>query len=197
MNESRQWPSRPGARLLKAAEAEAWRDGFALLEAARGEAERVRTELGQVREEARHAGFQAGQEQGRQQAARYLLETQADVDRYLAALEPALADLALGIARQVLTDLTPDVGLARRTQQALSAFRREQALTLWVPQDRVAGLRDALDEVSALRLSVEGSADLSGDEARLVGPAGQVDLGLDSQLALIRQALLPPAESAP
>jgi type III secretion protein L len=197
MNQARQWPSRPGARLLKAAEADAWRDGFALLEAARGEAERMRGELAQVREEARQAGFQAGEEEGRQQAARQLLETQADINRYLAALEPALADLALAIARQVLTELAPDVSLARRTRQALSAFSREQALTLWVPQDRVAGLREALDEVSAQRLRVEGSADLSGDEARLVSPAGQVDLGLDSQLALIRQALLPPAEPAP
>jgi len=195
MSDSQPWPTRPGARLLKAAEAAAWREGFALLEAARGEAERVHAELAQLREEARGAGFRAGVEEGRQQAARHLLETSAEVDRYLAALEPALAELALGIARQVLHDLAPDASLARRTRQALGEFRQEQALTLWVPLDRVAALRDALGELPAHRLGVEGSVELAGDEARLVGPAGRIELGLDSQLELIRQALLPPGES--
>lgn len=197
MSDTQSWPSRPGARLLKAAEAEAWRDGFALLAAARDEAERVHAELAQLREQARQAGFRSGEEAGRQQAARHLMETQAEVDRYLATLEPALAELALGIARQVLDDLAPDASLARRTRQALGDFRQEQALTLWVPLEQVAALRDALGELPAQRLSVEGSTELSGDAARLVGPAGQVELGLTAQLELIRQALLPPLEPAP
>lgn len=190
-------PMRPGGRLLKSAEAQAWSEGFAFLDAARAEAERLRDDQARQVAQARHEGFQAGERKGQRQAAQRLVDVAVGVETYLAGLEAALAELALDIARQVLAELDPDECLARLTRQALSQFRSEQALTLWVPVARAEALGRRFDDLPPGRLRVCGSEDLQGAAARLAGPAGHVDLELDAQLAWIRQALLPAAQDCP
>ena len=129
--------------------------------------------------------------------ATLLAQTRADVDRYLAGLESSLAELALGIARQVLGEMDDRERLLRCTAEALAAFRQDQALTLYVPRADVEGLRQHLAQDAPLALkslSIVGDDQLEAGQARLGGPAGSVELGLDAQLDNLRRALLPLAE---
>jgi type III secretion protein L len=189
-------PTRPASRILRAADAERWIDGYAFIEAAREEARRVRDESAEWLQQARDEGFERARQEGAEQVALLLAQTSARVDEYLAGLEASLAELALGIARQVMGELDEPERVLRCTAQALSAFRQDQALSLFVPQAEVEGLRRRIaDGPLALRsLNVEGDEQLEPGQARLVSPAGSVELGLEAQLENLRRALLPLAD---
>jgi type III secretion protein L len=189
-------PTRPKARILRAAEAERWIDGYAMVEAAREEARRVREDSAQWLQQAREEGFERARQEGAEQQALLLARTSAQVNEYLAGLEASLAELALGIARQVLGDLDEHDRLLRCTSHALSAFRQDQTLSLFVPHAEVENLRQRIDTGPlALRsLNIEGDDQLDSGQARLVSPAGSVELGLEAQLDNLRRALLPLAD---
>ncbi|WP_434681725.1 HrpE/YscL family type III secretion apparatus protein [Pseudomonas sp. R1-18] len=189
-------PTRPASRILRAADAERWIDGYAFIEAAREQARRVREESAEWLQQARDEGFERARQEGAEQVALLLAQTSARVDEYLGGLEASLAELALGIARQVMGELDERERLLRCTAQALSAFRQDQALSLFVPHAEVEGLRRRIaDGPLALRsLNVEGDEQLERGQARLVSPAGSVELGLEAQLDNLRRALLPLAD---
>lgn len=186
-------PSRPTARILRAEEAALWTDGFAFLQAAKDSAERVKADSDQWLEAARAEGFESARREGAEQVAQLLVQTQSQVQHYLSGLETALADLALGIVREVLGELDNADRVVRCTRQALSAFRQDQALTLWVAPAEVDALRQRL-KGEGLAIAVDGDEQLSAGQARLNSAAGSVELGLQAQLQTLRRSLLPFAE---
>ncbi|KPW33886.1 Type III secretion system cytoplasmic protein [Pseudomonas coronafaciens pv. atropurpurea] len=190
-------PTRPVSRIVRAADAARWVDGYAFVEAAHQQARSVRENSAQWLEQARAEGFERARQEGAEQVASLLAQTSAEVDRYLAGLESSLAELALGIARQVLGEMNDCERLLRCTAEALSAFRQDQALTLYVPRAEVEGLRQRLADDAPLALkslSIVGDDQLDTGQARLGSPAGSVELGLEAQLDNLRRALLPLAE---
>lgn len=186
-------PSRPAARILRAEEAALWTDGFAFLQAAKHQAEQIKSDSDQWLQTARAEGFESARQEGAEQVAQLLVQTQSQVQHYLSGLEASLADLALGIVRQVLGELDSVDRVVRCTRQALNAFRQDQALTLWVSPAEVDGLRQRLKH-EGLAVAVDGDEQLSAGQARLNSPAGSVELGLEAQLHNLRRSLLPFAE---
>jgi len=186
-------PTRPPARILRAAEAAVWVDGFAFLQAAKEQAEAIRSDSAHWLEQARAEGFESARVEGNQQVSALLGETSARVDAYLAGLESSLVDLALGIVREVLDDMNDAERLVRCTRKALGAFRQDQALTLFVPRIDVEPVRQQLkaERDSLPAIAVEGDDQLEAGQARLSSPVGSVELGLDEQLQTLRRSLLP------
>lgn len=157
-------PSRPTARILRADEAALWSDGFAFLQAAKAQAEQLRADSEQWLSSARAEGFESARQAGAEQVAQLLLATQAQVQHYLSSLETSLVDLALGIVREVLGELDTADRVVRSTRQALSAFRQDQALTLWVPPADVDALRQRL-KLEGLAIAVDADEQLSAGQA--------------------------------
>lgn len=186
-------PTRPTARILRADEAALWTEGFAFLQAAKDQAEQVKAESDQWLEAARAEGFESARQEGAEQVAQLLLQTQSQVQHYLSSLETSLADLALGIVREVLGELDNAERVVRCTRRALNAFRQDQALTLWVPPLEVDALRQRL-KLEGLAIAVDADEQLDAGQARLNSPAGSVELGLEAQLQNLRRSLLPFAE---
>ncbi|MGU3307672.1 type III secretion system stator protein SctL [Pseudomonas sp. M5A4_2d] len=186
-------PSRPTARILRAEDAALWSDGFAFLQAAKAQAEQIKADSDQWLQAARAEGFESARQEGAEHVAQLLVHTQSQVQQYLSSLEASLADLALGIVREVLGDLDSADRVARCTRQALSAFRQDQALTLWVPPAEVDALRQRLT-LEGLAIAVAADEQLDAGQARLSSPAGSVELGVEAQLQTLRRSLLPFAE---
>lgn len=186
-------PSRPAARILRAEEAALWTEGFAFLQAAKDQAEQIRADSDQWLRAARAEGFESARQAGAEQVAQLLVQTQSQVQHYLSSLETSLADLALGIVREVLGELDNADRIVRCTRQALSAFRQDQALTLWVPPAEVDALRQRL-KLEGVALAVAADEQLGAGQARLSSPAGSVELGLEAQLQTLRRSLVPFAE---
>ncbi|NWA02259.1 FliH/SctL family protein [Pseudomonas gingeri] len=191
-------PSRPNGRILPAAEADAWSEGFAFLQAARDEALAIRNDSQQWLAEARAEGFASAEREGAERAALLLQDTARQVEAYLGGLESALADLALNIAREVMDEMDAGERILRCTRKAMTAFRQDQALTLYVPRIHLDSVRQALaaEQMPTPGLTVEADDQLAAHQARLSSPVGSVELGLDAQLAGLRRGLLPQAEEA-
>lgn len=189
-------PSRPSAKILRQADAAHWVEGYAFLDAAREEAQTLRTDTQRLVDEARSEGREQGRAEGLQEAAVLLAQTSVQVDDYLAGLESAVADLALDIVRQVLAPMDVTTVLLSCTCKALSAFRESQPLILYVAPAQLADVSAQLEPALAARLSVEGDASVTAGNARLSSAIASVELGLDTQLHIIRQALVPQADES-
>lgn len=191
-----QLPSRPALRVIRAAQAEQWVDGYAFLQAAKDEAEAIRKDSAAWLDQARAEGFESARQQGAEQISVLLAETSQQVDGWLAGLEASLADLALNIVREVLDEMDDAERVVRCTRKALSAFRQDQALTLFVPRQEVEAVRRRIkaEQDSLPSIAVESDDQLAAGQARLSSPVGSVELGLEAQLQNLRRALLPFAD---
>ncbi|MFL1417301.1 FliH/SctL family protein [Pseudomonas fildesensis] len=189
-------PTRPAARILRAEQADLWIDGYAFVQAAREEAQNLRNESASWLEQAREAGFESARQQGAQEVGALLIETSLKVDAWLSGLEASMADLALGIVREVLDDMNDAERIVRCTRKALNAFRQDQSLSLFVPRQDVEAVRhrlkSELDNLSMITL--ESDDQLAPGQARLSSPVGSVELGLEAQLNNLRRYLLPFAD---
>ena len=191
-------PNRPALRILRTEQADLWIDGYAFIEAAEAHAMSIRQDSEQWLQAAREAGFESARLQGAEEVSLLLTRTAQQVDAWLSGLEASLADLALGIAREVLDDMDDAERILRCTRKALGAFRQDQALTLWVAPADARAVRERLhagiDQLPAI--VVESDEQLQPGQARLSSPVGSVELGLDAQLTNLRRSLLPFADEA-
>ncbi|OLO05849.1 type III secretion system stator protein SctL [Salinicola socius] len=184
-------PPRPGKIILRAEEAQAWIDGYAFLEQARQQAARQTETVQKAQEDAYAAGFEAGRRDGEIKAAALLATTQGDVARYLGSLEPALTELSLNLVRRLLGEFDEAELLARCVRHALSEWRHEHRLRIRVApalETRVAALL-ADRPPAAIDYQVEADAQLGPSQCLLVSPIAVMDIGVDSQLEALHQAL--------
>lgn len=191
-------PNRPALRILRAEQADLWIDGYAFIQAAEAHAVSIRQDSEQWLQAAREAGFESARLQGAEEVSLLLTRTAQQVDAWLSGLEASLADLALGIVREVLEDMDDAERILRCTRKALGAFRQDQPLTLWVSTADVRAVRERLhagmDQLPAI--VVEADDQLQPGQSRLSSPVGSVELGLDAQLTNLRRSLLPFADEA-
>jgi type III secretion protein L len=183
-------PSQPGTRILRAAEAAQWIDGYAFMRAAEQQAQRLRNDSEATLRQARADAFDQARKEGDEQIAALLADTAARADAWLLSLQPSIAELAVDIARQIIGELPSEERVLRCTRQALSAFRQDQALTLLAPRAEVDALRRRLDQEGLDHIRVAADDQLAPGDACLCSPFGRVELGVDTQLQHIRSSLL-------
>ncbi len=172
----------------------------ALLAQARCDAERIK-------EEARQAGFEQGMAEAEARwvhAIEDLKQQQRQIERdrdmMLANAEMELVSLALEIARRVIhTEVRthPDT-VVSITRTALERVRG-QDVRLTVHPDDLDAIRAAEPELSAvlgaesLKVTVDDVIDRGG--CIVEAPSGRIDATLETQLAQIGRALLPPQDA--
>ncbi|MDH2326593.1 hypothetical protein QCN27_06905 [Cereibacter sp. SYSU M97828] len=179
-------PDRPTARVIRAAEAEAWQDGFTFLARAHAEAEALRATVDAEIATAREQGRAEGRLQGEAEAADLLIATQREVDGYLAGIEPHLIDLTFRIIAEILDGPSDGELIARAARRALDTFRGTEAVTLSVP---AAQLADVEARLSGLGLRIAPDRHLTGRQCILSSPASSIDISIDAQLQAVRAAM--------
>ncbi|UTV41884.1 FliH/SctL family protein (plasmid) [Ensifer adhaerens] len=186
-------PSGPTKRILRQAEGEQWLDGFAFLEAARAEADRQLAEVREIVETSRKHGCEAGRIEGERQGAALLLKTTAEVNAYMAGLEQQIAELSLMIVEKLIGRFDQAELVARLAQQALQSFQHERDVTITVASalaERVSEFVQQNNSIDKLKISVLADPRLDGSKCVLANAVAVVDAGLDTQLSVIRDALL-------
>ncbi|MET4691475.1 FliH/SctL family protein [Sinorhizobium fredii] len=186
-------PSSPTSKILRQAEAEHWLEGFAFLEAAKARADRQLAELQDLVEESRKQGYEAGRVEGERQAAALLLRTTAGVNAYMAGLDRQIAELSLAVIEKLLGRFDQAELVAGLAQQALQSFRHERDVTITVAPalaERVAELVQRENSNETLKIAVLADPRLDGSKCVLANAVAVVDAGLDTQLSVIRDALL-------
>ncbi|MDQ7729753.1 type III secretion system stator protein SctL [Halomonas sp. SpR8] len=183
-------PPYPGKTILKAAEAAAWIDGYAFLEQVRRQADGIADEARRTSEKAYLEGFEEGRQAGETQAAELLTRTTQHVKTYLAGLDQSMADLCLQMVRRILGEFDDAELIGYCVRQALDEYRHDMAVTVRVAPDMVAQVEAILAERDgSLDCHVEGDAQLDARQCLLVSPVAVVDVGVDAQLKVLREAL--------
>jgi type III secretion protein L len=178
-------PREPGVKVLRAAEAAVWQDGFRFLAAVRRAAAQV-NEIARKTYAVEYArGFAEGRAAGASEAARLVSETTAKVDRHIASLEQDIGALALNVIRRVLGELDAGDLIARAAAQALGEFRREKWLKVTVhpaAADRVRAALAALPPDGGPTLTVESDPALDERACIVASDIAVVDASLETQL---------------
>jgi type III secretion protein L len=181
-------PKAPSARIIRAGEESAWRDGFLLL----AEAQRV-----QAAERAK--GYAEGRAAGAKDASVLLLNTAEEVARYMATVEPQLARLALDIVRRVLGEFDDAELVARAARTALAEFREAKAVTIRVHPDAEQHVRNALFDIvmgddTTPAVTIEADPRLDPRGCVLATDIAVIDASIEVQLAAIAEAMKQPAQ---
>ena len=181
-------PKAPSAKIIRAGEESAWRDGFQFL----AETQRV-----QAAERAK--GYAEGRAAGAKDASVLLLNTADEVARYMAAVEPQLARLAFDIVRRVLGNFDDAELVARAARTALAEFREAKAVTIRVHPDAQQHVQTALFDVligddAAPAITVEADPRLDPRGCVLATDIAVVEASIETQLAAIAEAMKQPAQ---
>jgi type III secretion protein L len=180
-------PQAPGVRIIRAADEQTWRDGFQFL-----------SEVHRVLAAKRAQGYADGKAAGAKDASTLLAQTAADVDRYLASLEPELARLAFDIVRKVLGEFDDAELVTRATLTALGEFREARAVTIRVHPSAELHLRNSLfDLMSGAEdgtpvITVEVDSRLDERSCVLATDVAVVEASIETQLAAIAEAMQRP-----
>lgn len=184
-------PNRPHARVIKAAEAACWIDGYAFLERAKAEAAAILSTTQDELAKARATGIEEGRKAGEAEAAALLMRTQRDMDRFLGSVEPMLAMLAMQIVERVLGTFDDAELVARAAREALDGLREERAVVVHVAPAIFAEVQQRLQSIDSrpLEIRVDMDRHLSGRQCTVTTSATSIDVGVDTQLEAIRAAM--------
>jgi type III secretion protein L len=194
-----QLPTRPGSRIVHAADAEAWQNGFQFSLQAQRRAERVEAAALGAHAAERARGYAEGRAEGEREAARLVVETVAAVDAYMATLPREVAGLAMSVVRRVIGEIdAPDL-VARAAACAVAEFRRSRWLKVKVHPDAAARVTRALEQVikdPGFCCTIEADAALGPDACILASEVAIVDAGIETQLAAFADVLGAPRREA-
>jgi type III secretion protein L len=187
-------PRRPSGRILRAAEARAWQDGYAFLDVARREAEQLRDSARRVYASQYAQGYEDGKAEGDAEAARLVNETAVKVDRYLGGLETEVINLALDVVRRMLGQFDVSQLVAKAARQAIAEVRRAKYLKVSVHPDAISAVRDELRAILSegdLGLTVEIDTDntLAAGACIVSTDLAVIDASIDAQLKAIARAV--------
>ncbi|TWG99545.1 type III secretion protein L [Mesorhizobium sp. J18] len=193
-------PTRPACRILRPAEAQAWQEGFAFLDAARSEARRTQEAARQAYAREYAQGYEDGKAAGEAEAARLVSETVVKVDRYLEGIEKDVVSLALDIVKRVLGDLDVEKRVALAARKQVADIRRAKYIRVTTHPDVVTEVKKELDELAA-EGSLACSVEIDGDNS--VAPHACIvatdlavfDASVEAQIAALAAAIGKDAEA--
>ncbi|WP_163266868.1 type III secretion system stator protein SctL [Chelativorans alearense] len=187
-------PAKPAGRVLRPADARAWREGFAFLEAARREARRIEESARQAYAREYAQGYEDGKAEGQAEAARLVNETMVKVDRYLGGVEKDVVALALDVVRRVLGDMDLNERIATAARKAVADIRRAKYIRVTVHPDAVAAVKGelvALAEEGSLgtTLEVDGDGTLVPQACIVATDLTVFDASIEAQLEALAVAI--------
>jgi type III secretion protein L len=178
-------PAAPGTRIVRAAQVDAWQDGYRFLAAVREAASKVEENARSTYAAAYAKGYTEGRAAGAIEASRLVRDTTFAVDRYLGKLEGEIGALALGVVRRVLGDLDIADVVARAAAQALAEFRQEKFIKVTVHPaavDRVNAALAAFTKGNGATVMVESDPALDQGACIVASDFAVVDASIEAQL---------------
>jgi type III secretion protein L len=178
-------PAGPGSRIVRAAQVDAWQDGFRFLAAVREAADKVEDNARSTYAAAYAKGYAEGRAAGAIEATRLVRDTTLGVDRYLAKLESEIGALALSVVRRVLGDLDRADLVARAAAQAVAEFRQEKSIKVTVhpaAADRVSKALAGLTQCNGATVMVEADPALDEGACIVASDFAAVDASIETQL---------------
>ena len=181
-------------RVIKAHEVEALRDHKRLLEEARQEAETIVGSANEAYEAERQRGYQEGRQSGKGEIAERLVELAEQNAHLMAGLEAKVPEIVMSALRQILGEYDNFDLALQSVKHALKIFHKQTDVTLRVAPQHFAEMRAKVDELKAENesvtyLDVVADRDMAPGDCILETALGNVDAGIEAQLAVIERAM--------
>jgi type III secretion protein L len=161
-----------------------------MLDMARQESERIRSEAIEAFEAERQKGFAQGLSEAKQEMAERMVESAAQAVEYLGAIEERMVVLVMQAVRRIIADYDESDRVMAVVKSGLSVMRNQKQLTLRLPPDRIDIVRNRATELLEQFPGV-GVVDfapdsrLKGDAAILESDIGVVESSIESQLSAL------------
>jgi type III secretion protein L len=187
-------PAEPGSRILRAADVDAWREGYRFLALVREAAANTEENARSAYDAAYEKGFAEGRAAGTIEADQLVRETTLAVDRYLSRLEKQIGTLVLNIVRRVIGQIDVADLVAHAVTQAMTEFRQEKNIRIAIhpaAADRVSSALAALAQDDQLAVTVEHDPALDKGACILVSDVAVVDASIEVQMRTLEASLAP------
>ncbi|CAM2955419.1 MULTISPECIES: type III secretion system stator protein SctL [Cupriavidus] len=181
-------------KVLKEAEYAALLDAAAVIESARSEAVRIRSEAQREAEERRQHGYREGWARAHADHAAAQVSTAAEAERQLGAMRRTMAEIVMKAVQQIAGELDPDIILEVALQRVEALVRAEPFITIQIPLGREQAVRSLLDRLAETqewprRANVVVEPGLEPDACRIQTPSGTMEVGLQAQLEAFARRL--------
>lgn len=181
-------PSGPGTRIVRAAEAEAWRDGFLFLREAGAAADRLGEAASKAYNSEHARGYAEGRAAGAAEAARLVADIRRGIDRYMGSIEGQIAELALDVVRRILGQLEVGELVVRAAEEAAVDFRRARFLKITAHPEVVDRVRSTFAGYQGASVTIEADPSLAKTGCIIASEVAVVDAGIDAQLAAVAES---------
>ncbi|NJR13034.1 MAG: hypothetical protein HC779_00290 [Phyllobacteriaceae bacterium] len=154
--------------------------------------EQAQNDIHHAKLEAAQSGFKEGYEAGQALMFAKIKEIEAEFREKRASVEAGLSDIVFSCIEKVLGELPAGYKIGAQLRRAVADHPSLAVITIKVPHEQVAEIRNAAARSGALPLSslqVEGDALLKPGDMLLVTPQGRVHIGLEDQLDRLRRAM--------
>jgi type III secretion protein L len=185
-------PSEPGPRILRAADVDAWLEGYRFLARAREAAAKAEENALSGYDAAYKKGLAEGRAAGAIESSQLVREVALAVDRYVSGLDKQIGTLVLRILRRVIGDIDVADLVAHTAAQALSEFRQEKNIRIAVhpaTADRVNSALAAFAQNDQATVIVESDPALDKSACILVSDDAVVDASIEAQIRAIEADL--------
>lgn len=185
-------PSEPGPRILRAADVDAWLEGYRFLARAREAAATAEENARSGYNAAYEKGVAEGRAAGAIKAGQLVDEAALSVDRYLSGLDKEIVTLVLRIVRRVIGNIDVADLVAHAATQALTEFRQEKDVRIAVhpaAADRVNSALAAFAGNDQPAATVEPDPALDKSACILVSDDAVVDASIEAQIRAIEADL--------
>jgi type III secretion protein L len=185
-------PSEPGPRILRAADVDAWLEGYRFLARARETAAKAEENAQSSYDAAYNKGLAESRAAGAIEAAQLVRDVTLAVDRYLGGLDKEIGTLVLRTLRRVIGDIDVADLVAYAAAQALSEFRQEKNIRIAVhpaTADRVNSALAAFAQDGEATVIVESDPALDKSACILVSDDAVVDASIEAQIRALEADL--------
>jgi type III secretion protein L len=195
----------PGAAVIKAADygvlveaqvakQDAQAQAARIVQAANAELQKAQADGEVLREQKRVEGQQQGRQEARAEVTETISQLNASMQAWIAEVEPTLIQLVARCVKQVVEATDRTALIAEAVDRGLAELSGANEIKIKLAPSQVDSVRPLLADISerhGLRATVrlEPDAMLKDGDCIVESPMGVVDLRIDTQLRLIKNAL--------
>jgi type III secretion protein L len=178
----------------QAAKQEASTQAARIVEAANAKLEQAQADGEALREQKRIEGQQQGRQEARAEVAETISKLNASMQAWIAEVEPTLIQLVTRCVKEVVETTDRSAVIQESVDRGLAELSSANEIKIKIAPSQAETIRPLLAEIAdrhGLRATVrlEPDAMLKEGDCIVESPMGVVDLRIDTQLRLIKNAL--------
>lgn len=191
--DGREWDhTDPTQAVMKASAVSTWVDAQGILERARADADRIRSEALAAFEAEKRKGFEEGMAQAQLEQTERMIDNAARMVDFFSSVEQRMVGLVMDAVRRIMADFDDAERVMAVVRSGLNVMRNQKQLTLRLSPDHAEAVRSRAAELLQSypgigMLDIVSDSRLKGDATILESEIGVVEASVDMQLQALEK----------